>query len=133
MYCSTAVLTVRLVSIQAGVKGTSRDSYGRLVLGDIIIGADGKKIKTAADLYRALDKCKVGQNVDLELLRQDSKEHVQVWLIPGAQHSLVYRSITSCTTASSQQELALILSTCVLGRSLCVQLMVVSPAPKGSR
>ena len=60
------------------MKGTSRDSYGRLVLGDIIIGADGKKIKTAADLYRALDKCKVGQNVDLELLRQDSKEHVQV-------------------------------------------------------
>lgn len=65
-------------SLQAGVKGTSRDSFGRLVLGDIIIGADGKKIKTAADLYRALDKCKVGQNVDLELLRQDSKEHVQV-------------------------------------------------------
>jgi PDZ domain-containing secreted protein len=60
------------------VKGTSRDSFGRLVLGDIIIGADGKKIKTAADLYRALDKCKVGQNVDLELLRQDSKEHVLV-------------------------------------------------------
>lgn len=68
---------------KAGVKGTSRDSYGRLVLGDIIIGADGKKIKTAADLYRALDKCKVGQNVDLELLRQDSKEHVQVTLEPN--------------------------------------------------
>lgn len=67
--------------LQAGVKGTSRDSYGRLVLGDIIIGADGKKIKTAADLYRALDKCKVGQNVDLELLRQDSKEHVQVFTV----------------------------------------------------
>jgi S1-C subfamily serine protease len=64
--------------MQAGVKGTSRDSFGRLVLGDIIIGADGKKIKTAADLYRALDKCKVGQSVDLELLRQDSKEHVLV-------------------------------------------------------
>ena len=63
---------------KAGIKGTSRDSYGRLVLGDIIIGANGKKVKLAADLYRALDKVKVGQTVDLELLRTDSKEHVQV-------------------------------------------------------
>ena len=65
---------------KAGIKGTSRDSYGRLVLGDIIVGADGKKIKYAADLYRALDKLKVGTTVDLELLRAESKEHVQVTL-----------------------------------------------------
>jgi S1-C subfamily serine protease len=77
--------------LQAGVKGTSRDSFGRLVLGDIIIGADGKKIKTAADLYRALDKCKVGQNVDLELLRQDSKEHVMVTLEPSQPAPIVLR------------------------------------------
>jgi S1-C subfamily serine protease len=73
-----------MVGMQAGIKGTSRDSFGRLVLGDIIVGADGKKIKTAADLYRALDRCKVGQTLDLELLRADSKEHVSVTLEANA-------------------------------------------------
>ena len=63
---------------KAGLKGTSRDADGRLVLGDIIERVDGKKIKTSADLYRALDKAKVGQVVDLELLRKESKDHVQV-------------------------------------------------------
>lgn len=70
--------------MQAGVKGTSRDTFGRLVLGDIIVGVEGKKIKTAADLYRSLDKCKVGQAVDLELLREDAKEHVLVTLEPSS-------------------------------------------------
>jgi S1-C subfamily serine protease len=65
---------------KAGLKGTSRDSDGRLVLGDIIEKANGTKIKTSADLYRALDKAKVGQVVDLDLLRKDTKERVPVTL-----------------------------------------------------
>jgi S1-C subfamily serine protease len=65
---------------KAGLQGTSRDADGRLVLGDIIEKADGVRIKTSADLYRALDKAKVGQVIDLELLRKDTKEHVMVTL-----------------------------------------------------
>lgn len=65
---------------KAGLKGTSRDGDGRLVLGDIIVGANGKKVKLAADLYRALDKVKVGQQVELELLRANSKETLSVTL-----------------------------------------------------
>jgi hypothetical protein len=35
----------------------------RLVLGDIILGINGKKIDTASDLYRILDKAAVGDQV----------------------------------------------------------------------
>ena len=65
---------------KAGLKGTSRDADGRLVLGDIITSANGKKVKLAADLYRALDKVKVGQVVELDLLRAHTKETIGVTL-----------------------------------------------------
>jgi S1-C subfamily serine protease len=32
-------------AFRAGIMGTSRDSFGRLVLGDIITGANGQPIK----------------------------------------------------------------------------------------
>ena len=86
---------------KAGVKGTSRDSYGRLVLGDIIVGADGKKIKNAADLYRALDKLKVGAVVDLELLRAEAKEHVKVTLEASPQGSIARELIVPLPPSSS--------------------------------
>ena len=35
----------------------------RLVLGDIILGINGKKIDSASDLYRILDKASVGDQV----------------------------------------------------------------------
>ena len=44
---------------KAGLVGTSRDEYGRLILGDIITGINGKAIKNSSDLYRVLDGCKV--------------------------------------------------------------------------
>jgi S1-C subfamily serine protease len=33
--------------------------FGRLVLGDIIMGVNGKTIKNSSDLYRVLDSSKV--------------------------------------------------------------------------
>ncbi|CAD7697709.1 unnamed protein product [Ostreobium quekettii] len=65
---------------KAGIRGTSRDELGRLSLGDIIISMDGSKIKTATDLYRVLDKCSVGDTLDVEVLRKDSQEHISVVL-----------------------------------------------------
>lgn len=35
----------------------------RLILGDIILSIDGKRINSASDLYRILDKCRVGDTV----------------------------------------------------------------------
>lgn len=65
---------------KAGIQGSSRDEYGRLVLGDIILGINGKKIDTASDLYRILDKAAVGDQLDVEVLRLDSKQHLTITL-----------------------------------------------------
>jgi len=73
---------------KAGVHGTSRDEYGRLVLGDIILSVDGKKVKTASDLYRALDKSNIGDSIDVELLRGDKTVHVPIVLEPSTAPAL---------------------------------------------
>lgn len=57
---------------KSGIKGTSRDKYGRLVLGDIITAMNGKKVRTASDLYKLLDKCDIGDQIDMEVS----------WLLP---------------------------------------------------
>eukprot|EP00899_Mesostigma_viride_P007227 jgi/Mesvir1/16505/Mv10058-RA.1 len=65
---------------QAGLRPTSRDSFGRLVLGDIITAINGNRIKTASDLYKILDKQKVGDQVKVEVLRGDQKEEFTITL-----------------------------------------------------
>eukprot|EP00250_Pteridium_aquilinum_P013286 c21252_g2_i2 orf=448-1470(+) len=65
---------------KAGVKPTTRDSYGRLVLGDIITSINGEKVKNGSDLYRILDHCKVGDEVAVEVLRGDHTEKLKVSL-----------------------------------------------------
>lgn len=42
---------------------TSLLLYSRLVLGDIILSVNSKRITSASDLYRILDKCAVGDKV----------------------------------------------------------------------
>eukprot|EP00959_Pyramimonas_sp_CCMP1952_P041382 865375-Pyramimonas_sp.AAC.1 len=37
---------------RAGVQTTKRDTYGRLVLGDIITGINNDVVKNSSDLYR---------------------------------------------------------------------------------
>lgn len=53
-----------------GLLPTKRDSYGRLILGDIITSINGKKVSNGTDLYRILDQCKVGEKVILIRLLQ---------------------------------------------------------------
>ncbi|GBF98907.1 protease Do-like chloroplastic [Raphidocelis subcapitata] len=68
---------------RAGIRGTSRDDYGRLVLGDIITRIDGARIRNSSDLYRVLDKAQVGQSLDIEVLRGDNEEHLAAVLEPN--------------------------------------------------
>eukprot|EP00238_Polyblepharides_amylifera_P014184 CAMPEP_0196581168 /NCGR_PEP_ID=MMETSP1081-20130531/32746_1 /TAXON_ID=36882 /ORGANISM="Pyramimonas amylifera, Strain CCMP720" /LENGTH=449 /DNA_ID=CAMNT_0041901289 /DNA_START=109 /DNA_END=1458 /DNA_ORIENTATION=+ len=56
---------------EAGIRASRRDEFGRLVLGDIITKINGKNIKNASDLFRFLDTCKVGQTIQIEVLRGD--------------------------------------------------------------
>ncbi|KAG2435177.1 hypothetical protein HXX76_007260 [Chlamydomonas incerta] len=65
---------------RAGLKGSSRDEYGRLVLGDIITAVNGVKIKTSSDLYRVLDKSQVGDTLRIQVLRENSTFEVTVVL-----------------------------------------------------
>lgn len=69
---------------KSGIRGTSRDEYGRLVLGDIITAINGKNVRNSSDLYRMLDKALVGDSLDIEILRGNSKEHVTATLEPNA-------------------------------------------------
>jgi S1-C subfamily serine protease len=64
----------------AGLRSTYRDASGRLVLGDIITGLNGKPIKLQKDLFGILDDCKVGQEVELTVKRGQRTETIRVKL-----------------------------------------------------
>jgi S1-C subfamily serine protease len=64
----------------AGLRGTSRDAVGRLVLGDIIVGIDGDPTETADDLLNALEKHKVGDTVNVDIIRQNKRLRLPVTL-----------------------------------------------------
>ena len=50
------------------------------MLGDIITGINGRPIRTSSDLFKALDKLKVGDSLAVDLLRGNSEERVAVVL-----------------------------------------------------
>jgi S1-C subfamily serine protease len=52
-----------------GLRPTMRDTTGRLVLGDILVRLGDQRLKNADDLFRAMDRYKVGDKVELEFLR----------------------------------------------------------------
>ena len=54
----------------AGLEGISRDALGRLVIGDVIVALDGAPVRRDGDLFAALDRCKVGQRVEVEVRRR---------------------------------------------------------------
>ena len=56
------------------VTPTRRDQFGRLLLGDVILGIDGQPVKNSADLFRVLDSRKAGDTVLLKLLRGGAEE-----------------------------------------------------------
>ncbi|KAG8384828.1 hypothetical protein BUALT_Bualt04G0158900 [Buddleja alternifolia] len=72
---------------KAGLRSTKRDTYGRLILGDIITSLNGKKVSNGSDLYRILDQCKVGEKVTVEVLRGDHLEKIPVLLEPKPDES----------------------------------------------
>ncbi|MBN1968854.1 MAG: trypsin-like peptidase domain-containing protein [Candidatus Delongbacteria bacterium] len=59
-------------AFQAGLKGLSRDIFGRYVLGDIIIGINGISIDSGEKLSEILEKFKVGDTVEVIILRDDN-------------------------------------------------------------
>jgi S1-C subfamily serine protease len=65
---------------KAGLRPTKEDSFGNLVLGDLIVGADGKPIRNANDLFRVLDSHEVGDTVRFTIVRNSRKTDVDIQL-----------------------------------------------------
>mmetsp|Transcript_35005 Transcript_35005/g.68114 ORF Transcript_35005/g.68114 Transcript_35005/m.68114 type:complete len:506 (-) Transcript_35005:1358-2875(-) len=63
---------------EAGLRPTLRDEFGRPVLGDIILGANGSRVTQNSDFYRVVNKLGVGDNVNLEVLRKNTRESLSV-------------------------------------------------------
>ncbi len=64
---------------KAGIVG-AQQAQGGMALGDIIVKLNKVEIKRSSDLFRALDTHKVGEEVELELLRESTRRTVKVTL-----------------------------------------------------
>ena len=65
---------------KAGIQPTRRDAEGRLRLGDIITALDGKKVESPNDLYLLLEKYKIGDAVNISILRSGKTVETKVAL-----------------------------------------------------
>jgi len=64
----------------AGMLPTRYDRYGNVVLGDIIVAIDGQSIKSSDDLYKALERYNVGDEVRVDVIRAGRKRTLTVRL-----------------------------------------------------
>jgi len=70
---------------QAGIEPTRRNSgTGAIVLGDVIVAVDGESVERPEDLYRALDRKSVGEQVKITVLRDGARKDLAVTLAPLA-------------------------------------------------
>ena len=65
---------------KAGVRPTRRDRKGRIVLGDLIVAVDNKKVSDSKDLFRILDNHNIGDTVRLRIRRPDGEINLDVRL-----------------------------------------------------
>ena len=54
---------------KAGIRPTRREGSGRVRLGDVITAIDGKKVESPNELFILLENYKVGEVVNISLLR----------------------------------------------------------------
>jgi S1-C subfamily serine protease len=64
----------------AGLRGLVQTEDGDVELGDIITGVDGEKISNNDDLYRSLDKHRIGDSVNVQIMRNGRQMSVPVRL-----------------------------------------------------
>jgi len=66
---------------RAGLVGLQRVRFGGIRLGDVIVGVDGKPVRSLNDLLDAFERAGVGQSVELRVQRDDGERNVRVKLI----------------------------------------------------
>lgn len=65
---------------KAGLRPTTRDSYGNILLGDVVTAVNGNAVLTPDDLFLELEKYKIGETVMLSILRGDNMMEKEVEL-----------------------------------------------------
>jgi S1-C subfamily serine protease len=65
---------------KAGIRPTRREASGRVRLGDVVIALDGTKVNSPNDLFLLLEKYKVGDSVNISLLRDGKTVQTRVTL-----------------------------------------------------
>jgi S1-C subfamily serine protease len=65
---------------RAGLRGSRIDHYNNIILGDIIIQINGKKVTSIAKLLNILDRYQVGDRVVLDIIRNQHPHKVEVVL-----------------------------------------------------
>ena len=64
-----------------GLRGLYRDSFGRLLIRDIVTAIDQMKIKSYDDLFAALDGYKIGDTVTMTVEREGKARQVRIQLV----------------------------------------------------
>jgi S1-C subfamily serine protease len=62
----------------AGLKGTYRDAWGRIVAGDIIVSLNGHDVDNYDELYNLLTEVKIGEKVNLTVIREGKPLHFKI-------------------------------------------------------
>ena len=65
---------------KAGLHPTREDRRGQITWGDLIIGLNGVAVENHNDLYRQLDRQRIGDSITLQVLRRNKTIEVEVTL-----------------------------------------------------
>lgn len=65
---------------KVGLRGTRQSRRGRILLGDVIIGIDQRRVSNYDDLYNALDSYRPGDEVTVHFLRDGRRKKSRVRL-----------------------------------------------------
>ncbi len=68
---------------RAGLRGTKQNRAGEVILGDVIIGVEGKKVSSFNDLLLGLEKYQSGQQITVSVLRDKQKMEFPLVLAPA--------------------------------------------------
>ena len=66
---------------ELGLRGLTRDRYGRLLIRDVITAIDGTKVKSYDGLFTALDNYKIGDTVGLTVERDGKSRRIDIRLV----------------------------------------------------
>ncbi len=66
----------------AGLRSTTRDEWGRIALGDVIVAVDDKAVASADDIANVLEAHKIGDHAIVTLRRDKGEIKLPVELKP---------------------------------------------------